>query len=1066
MIRLKFFLTVVGLLFSVSLFADTVKVSGKITDDSGVAIEGVTVFVKSNPTNGTSSLEDGYYSLSVNSGETLVFSFIGYVTKEITVTDKTVINVVLSEESIGLEELMVVGYGSQSKRTITSAITKVSGSELANQPINSVGDGLKGKVAGARIYTTNNTPGAEPTILIRGGSSIDGSNSPLILVDGIERDLSGINPNDIESMEVLKDAASSAIYGSRASNGVVLVTTKKGARNVGPQVTFEVSYALENAERNMSYLNSEEAITLMRKRLSQGPHPNYLTANNYAYSSGNTAESKYSTRKLADGEAVPAGYKKMEDPINPGEYLIFQDNNWVDETYKTALWQNYYIGITGGSENIKYLASIGYTDDEGVAIGTNFSRFSARANMDIQAFERLTIKAGVDFNQNKTNAYESQYKVITRGMMTPTTQKIYYDAGEWAGTPTPGYNASSPTPVFYSYYNDTDQKVNKLGLNGTLEYKIIDGLKFVGQASFFTSNATGDYFTRANIFNGSRPSSSNLTDEERQKLETYFSYNKTFNNKHSFSAVAGYSYQRYKYKYLNAAAKDAASDKIPTLNAGPTKTDATTTMNEEVMIGYFGRFMYDYQKKYMIMFTFREDGSSKFASGNKWGFFPGASAGWVISEEKFFNVKAINNLKLRVSYGQTGNNYVGYYDALGKYAIGTKYNGEASVVPSTMPNKGLTWETSTQLDAGFDMGLWENRVQITADYFRKVTDNLITSKVLPNTSGFGSILTNLGKVRFAGFDIDITTQNISHKNFSWSTKLVWSYVENKVLKLPDNGRDKNRIGGYTVKMADGSTIEFGGTAEGEPLGRFYGYKTDYIITTQEQANNARYDSQSRGWDWTKKNYVTGDKNSSIGKKAIGDYEWMDLNGDGIINGSDMYYLGNTLPKHTGGLGNTFTYKNLTLNIYLDWALGHSISNNLLQRQMCNFFGNNTSLPTEIKKAWDPESGQNVADAKYARFGGNDSDELNKNYRPNSNVFTTKGDYLCIRDVSLQYLLKCPGLKKAKIENIAFTLSGSNLHYFTKVIGMSPETGTSNAYSSSFYTYPPIKRFSLGVKVTF
>ena len=1054
-----------ALLFSVSVSAQTQEITGKVTDVSGQPLQGVTVFLKGTSTY-TVSNNDGTYSITANPSQIITFTAIGFVSSEVAVANQKVINITLEEEVFNVEELLVIGYGSQSKRTVTSSIAKVSGDEIRNSTVTSATDALKGRVAGARIFSSNNTPGAEPTILIRGGSSISGNNDPLILVDGIERDLSGINPNDIESMEVLKDAASSAIYGSRASNGVLLVTTKKGNNNSAPRITFEADVAVESTERNMEYLGSEEAITLMRKRLIQGPHPNYAYANNYAYSSGNLTSSKYSLRTLMPGESIPAGYLSMDDPINPGTTLIFQDNSWINESFRTAIWQNYYVGIDGGTETIKYLASVGYTDDGGVAVGTNFDRLSARANLDVKISKKLTFKGGFDFNKMNTNYYASQYQVITRGLMTPTTQKLYYDEGQYAGTPTPGYNASSPTPVFYAYYNDNAQKESKVGVNGILEYNIVEGLKAVAQVSLFNQYQTGDTFMRANIFNGTRPSSSTLINNERQKVEVYASYNKSV-KEHSFSVLAGYSYQRYDYKYLRAAASDAASDKIPTLNAGPTKTDATTIKNAEVMIGYFGRFTYDYKKKYLLMLTFREDGSSKFVQGQQWGFFPGASAGWVISEEDFFkSLKAVNNLKIRASYGQTGNNYVGYYDALGRYAISTMYQGEASIVPSTMPNKGLTWESSTQLDLGFDLGMFNNRVQVTADYFNKVTDNLITSKVLPNTSGFSSILTNLGKVRFYGFDLEINTRNVVTNDFSWSSKLVMSHVKNIVLELPDNGRDRNRIGGYSVTMADGSKLEFGGTAEGEPLGRFYGYMTDYIIATQEQADNALYDSQSRGWDWTKKNYVTGKSGTSIGKKAIGDYEWKDLNGDGIINGSDMYLLGNTIPTFTGGFGNTLTYKNFSLYIFMDWAVGHSISNNLLQRQMCNFFANNTSLPTEIRKAWDPESGQDVSEATYARFGGNDSDDLNKNFRPASNVFTTRGDYLCLRDVTLSYILSNSALKKAMIENITFTLSGNNLHYFTSVIGMSPETGTSNAYSTGFYTYPPIRRISFGLKVTF
>lgn len=1047
------------LLFAGILSAQTKQISGIVTDQKGEPVIGAAVIVKGSLTGMATDL-DGKYTISAEKGATLEFSYVGYEPHSVIVGNINQINISLKDLAVGLEEVLVVGYGTQSKKTVTTAISRVSGDALLNKPINSVADGLKGKIAGAQVYSTNNSPGAEPTIRIRGGSSIDRSNDPLILVDGVERDLAGINPNDIASIEILKDAASAAIYGSRASNGVVLVTTRRGSLNTAPTITFEASWAIENTERMMEYLGSEEALTLMRPRLLQSPHPNYATANNYAYSSGNTSTSIYSTRYLNEGEVVPNGYKSMVDPVDPSKKLIFMDNDWAKESFRTALWQNYYVGVNGGSEKIRYTGSVGYMNDGGVAVGTNFSRFTARSNADVQLSKRLKFTGGFDFNQTLTNEYPSQYQVLTRGMMTPTTQRLYYEDGDWAGTPTPGYNSSSPTPVFYAFCNDNDQKMNKLGLNGGLDLDIIDGLKANLQTSLFTSTGTGDYFSRANIRNGSRPSSSSLTDTQRQKLETYFSYNKTWNEAHYLSAMAGYSYQKYKYKYLNAAAQDASSDKIPTLNAGPTKTEATTTMNEEVLIGYFGRFMYDYKKKYMLMFTFREDASSRFAKDNQWGFFPGVSAGWIISDESFMEkAKSISNLKLRVSYGQTGNNSIGYYDALGLYAIGTKYEGESTIVPSAMPNRGLTWESSTQLDLGFDLGLFDNRIQLAGDYFNKLTDNLITTKILPNTSGFGSILTNIGQVRFYGFDLELTTRNIQTKNFSWESKIIWSYVKNQVEKLPDNGREGNRIGGYSVKMTDGSTQEFGGIAEGEPLGRFYGYKTDYIISTPEQANKALYDENSRGWDWQTKS------SKGTGKKAVGDYEWKDLNGDARINGNDMFYLGTTMPHSTGGLNNTFAYKNFSLSIYFDWALGHSVSNNVLQRQMCNFFGNNTSLPKNVLECWDPEAGQEVKDAQYARFGGNDSDDLNKNFRPNSNVFTTKGNYLCLRDVTFLYTIPTTLTSRLGIQGLAFTVSGNNLHYFTSVVGISPETGTSDAYSSNYYSYPPIRKISFGLKLT-
>ena len=510
-----------------------------------------------------------------------------------------------------------------------------------------------------------------------------------------------------------------------------------------------------------------------------------------------------------------------------------------------------------------------------------------------------------------------------------------------------------------------------MGLVGSLDWEVLKGWHAVGTASLFTQNSHGDTFMRANPMNGTRKATTNMTDEQRKKLEFYTSYTRTFADKHSISAMVGYSYQQYLYKYVYAATTGHSSDKIPTLNGGSVYSDATSTKQEDVNIGYFGRLNYDYLKRYMLTATFREDGSSRFAKGNQWGFFPGLSVGWVMSDEPFMqNIGFISNLKWRGSYGQTGNNSIGYYDALGLYAITTSYDQSAATVSSAMPNKALEWETSTQLDLGFDLGLFKNRIILGIDYFNKITDNLITSKVLPNTSGYGSILTNLGKVRFRGFDAEITTRNIVKKDFTWESKFTITYVKNKVLKLPENGRDKNRQGGYSVKMQDARPKN----SEVLPRVNRWGVSMDIRKTLSLQlpsrlpmpvmTPHPKVGTGPRNRNWVSE------------KKTIGDYEWKDLNGDDIINSNDMFLLGNTIPHTTGGLNNTFTYKGFTLNVYLDFALGHSISNGYLQRQMCNFMNGNTSLPAEILKCWNV--GDDPSKAKYARFSGNDSDELNKN----------------------------------------------------------------------------------------
>lgn len=1032
--------------------AQETTISGTVRDSDGLTLPGVSIVVK-NGNSGTITDWDGNFHISVTKGTTLVFSFVGYASQEITVGNESVLNIVLSASTVGLDEVVVVGYGTQSRRTITSAITKVSGDVLKNVPVSTVGDALKGKIAGARLYSNNNAPGSDATIRIRGGSSINKSNDPLILVDGIERTFSGINPNDIESIEVLKDAASTAIYGSRASNGVVLITTKKGSANSAPRITFEANVALQQAETLYDFMNAEDYLRTVRPAVSVGPNAKYNWMDGYSASSGNTESSIYSTRYLRDGESVPAGYRSMPDPLDPSKTLIFQDNNFQDEIYRNALWQNYYVGVNGGNETVKYSVSAGYTDDGGVALATDYSRLNLRNNLDIKISEKLSLVAGFDYAKTNSSEYPNQMNVISRGLATPPTQKKYNEDG----TPTKGYNATSPNPLWYQYYNDQSKEEKYLAAFGKLTYRVFDGLKADLQLSTYNTHYRSDSFEKANEFSGLRTTTAEYGELTRNKLEAYVTYSKTIRD-HSFSAMVGYSYQKDKNQEMSATVTGASSDKVPTLTAGPNKKDAKSDFTDDVTIGYFGRISYDFRKKYLFSATFREDASSRFASGNQWGFFPGASVGWVMSEEPFMKtLPVINALKWRLSYGQTGNNAIELYDAYGKYSTDAKYNGVAGIVPATMPNLGLTWEVSTQLDAGFDLSLWNSRLNISADYFDKRTDNLLFSKELPNTSGFSNVQTNIGKVKFYGFDIEINSTHIETKDFTWSSTFTWSFVKNKVLKLPDNGRDRNRIGGIT--LADGTA--FGGTAEGEPLYRYYGYMVDHILETQDQADHAMYDDKAKG-------YRHSDGQSIAGRKEIGDYEWRNRPGsqtkDGkdYIDSQDQFLLGYTVPHSTGGLSNNFTWKNFSLNIFLDWALGHSINNNSEMRYFMNTFANNYTLINAVKQCWK----QPGDDTKYARFTANDPDDGNSNFNRTSDVFNYKGDYLCIREISLQYNVPTTKLQKLGIYNLAITLAGNNLHYFTAVKGVSPEIGASTTYSRDYYNYPPIRKYSMGLKVTF
>ena len=1058
-----------GLKAETTEMLQTSKITGVVTDDFGEPIIGVTVRVK-NAQNGAVTDVNGRYSVNAPKNATLVFSFIGYRTQEVAVKGRTTVNVTLKEDSQMLEETVVIGYGAVPKRDLTGSVSSLKSEDLLKTNPVSVNQGLQGKMAGVNVSQSDGAPGAGINIQIRGANSFTTSTEPLYVVDGMpysmgegrttdygmkqsNNPLSTISPQDILSIEVLKDAASTAIYGSRASNGVILITTKKGSANQAPRITFEANLALQQAETLYNFMNAEDYINTVRPAVALGPKSHYNFMDGYSASSGNTESSIYSTRYLKEGESIPAGYKSMPDPLDPTKTLIFQDNNFQDEIYKNALWQNYYVGIDGGSESVRYSASAGYTDDGGVALATGYSRLSMRNNLDVKINSKLSFAMGFDYSKTNSSEYPNQMNVISRGLATPPTQKKYNEDG----TPTKGYNATSPNPLWYQYYNDQSKEEKRMSAFGRLTYHIIEGLKADVQMSTYNHHWRSDSFEKANEFSGLRTTTAQFGELNRNKLEAYGTYNKTIKD-HSFSVMAGYSYQKDKNQSMEATVTGASSDKVPTLTAGPNKKDAKSDFTEDVTIGYFGRLSYDFQKKYLFSATFREDASSRFATGNQWGFFPGASVGWVMSDESFMqNIKPIDNLKWRISYGQTGNNAIGLYDAYGKYSTNAKYDGVAGIIPSTMPNLGLTWEVSTQLDAGFDLSMFNNRLNISADYFDKRTDNLLFSKELPNTSGFDNVQTNIGKVKFYGFDIEISSTNIETKDFIWTSKFTWSYVKNKVLKLPDNGRDKNRIGGIT--LADGTA--FGGTAEGEPLYRYYGYVVDHIIETQEQADNAMYDSSAKG-------YRPSDGKNIAGRKEIGDYEWKNREGsqtkDGkdYIDSQDQFLLGYTVPHSTGGLNNNFTYKNFTLNIFVDWALGHSINNNSEMRYFMNTFANNYTLIDEVKQCWK-QPGDNT---KYARFTANDPDDGNANFSRTSNVFNYKGDYLCIREISLQYNVPTNKLTKLGIQNLAITLAGNNLHYFTAVKGVSPEVGASTTYNKDYYNYPPIRKYSVGVKVTF
>ena len=831
-------------------------------------------------------------------------------------------------------------------------------------------------------------------------------------------------------------------------------------------------------------MNGGDYLRTMRTMLNEYP-------STYAYGSGiltgaNSAgigngDNSVWTPKFVDTPAdVPAGWKVMVDPIDHSKLIAYQDNDQQKQWFDDSYWMNYYVGVNGGNDKVQYAASAGYTKDGGIGINTDFSRFTFHGNTSFKILRNLKATTVFDYSETKGNTLPSSgiatyWTTVGRGMFMPATHRDYLDDG----TPAQGTNNTTISAAWFDRYYTSNYTARRMTANFNLEWEIVDGLRAVMQVANHNYYRIDNQRLAGNAISNQRRTYEKWGQTNRFSTQGYLNYRKTFAQDHTIEGTVGFDYMKNTVNGLSLTVTGADSDKVPTLAAGTDATGWADTNTNEALSSYFGRLNYDYRKKYLFMFTFRADGSSKFAEGNRWGYFPAASAGWVVSEEKFWNVRNFNSFKIRASYGLTGNNYIGLYDAYGGFGATSIYNGASAILPTALPNMRLKWETTHQLDIGVDMGFFNDRIRLMADYYNKKTTDLLFSVTLPDTSGYGSARQNVGSVRFYGAEVELSTVNIQSKNFTWTTDFTYSFNMNKVLSLPDeyrykdvDGKDAWRIGGYTMSETG---FRFGGTAVGERMGRIYGYKTAYIIETEAQADAALYDVNSHG-------IRRSDGRSIAGRKDIGDYEWLNRAGsartaDGSeqINDEDMFLLGYVTPHSTGGMNNTFKYRNLSLSVYVDYALGHSVYNYMYTRGLQTSMGNcNWNLIYDANDCWQ-KPGDNT---KLARLSANDADGGNKNYSRISDINVQKGDYLCLRDVTLSYSFPKRWIGKLGLGNLTVSVSGNTLVYWTKVKGVSPESAVAssgsstgmysavNTSSADYNIYPPTRKVMFSLKATF
>jgi len=1052
-----------------------ITVKGIVQDQNGEPLPGATIQVKGIQ-EGTLADSDGRFTIQVPSDAVLVVSFMSMNTVEISVQGKTELIITLKDTSVELSEVVAIGYGSQSRVTVTNSISKVGEEEFKHAPGQNPLLQLQGKVAGMSLQVTSGQPGTAPQVFIRGGtSSSPEGDTPLIIVDGIVsqgmRSIQDMNPDDVESIQVLKDAASTAIYGAKAANGIIIVKTKSGSQGK-PVVNIRYTHGIENRPKRLALLNAREYVYLSRyntQKFNETDPEKFLTgswgmATNNPRNSENTLEfldvylEKYGQAYVHD-LLSNQGWETMKDPVT-GRQLIFQNNDFQEATFRTGQKKEIDVEVSGGSDKSTFYLGLGYTDQDGTLRGTNYKNYSVLLNNSFKVSDTWTVNSKATLQVHNADGPGNTQNTISRGILMPPTYRMYYEDG----TPAPGEGIGSFRSRIHELYYKTkynDTEVYRTTFQVGAEWKILPSLTFSPTAYYFSAEGIENYFEADNVTTGTttRPASAKHNFDRHLQGDAVLTFAESFNKKHNVNAVAGTSYNHdYSYR-MSGSGSGALTDQIRTLNATADSTQrVSTTKSNEAMLSFFGRVTYDFDKKYIISASLRADGSSRFAEDKQWGYFPGVSAGWNIHRESFFMPmeKIVSRLKLRSSWGMTGNNNISLFDSRGQYQIvSAAYEGEVAVLNNRLKNRDLVWETTTSFDVGLDIGLFHDRVNILVDYYNKLTDDRLFDQPLWNSTGFSSVKSNYGSIRNTGIEIELNTTPIKLKNFTWDLAMTFSYNRSKVEKLPANEEDKNRVGGnFVYDHNSGQVIKVGGIAEGERFGGRWAFNHIGIYQTDEEAALA-----------------PTDPNAKSRVKRAGDSKFEDRNGDGILDSKDMVFMGYIRPDRMGGIINTFRYKTLSLRVVMDWAMGHVIDNGFKANMMGSSRNNNNALKEALTNTWlQPNDGakypkytvQSDYDYNYRNHFRWDNQIGNSNGGSNNSLYYGKGDFLAFREISLSYLISTKWVKSMKLNSIEVFAGAYNLGYLTRYDGMTPEIYDGDDYG----TYPRPRQYNFGVKVSF
>lgn len=1026
-------------------------IKGKITDASGQPVPGVNI-VEKGTTNGVQSDFDGNFSLNVKSDNaTLVVTYIGFKTKEVLLNGQTNVSIKIEEDSAKLDEVVVVGYGSVKKKDLTGSVVSIGSDKLEGRSNSNVLQSLAGQATGVQITQSQGAPGLAPTIKVRGASSINAGTTPLYVIDGIPLEdnttnstdtgissasnlsfnrnpLNSINPNDIESIDILKDASSAAIYGSRGANGVVIITTKQGkAGKTKINATFETGFSHVNRKTDLMNASEFIAYNTAARNNSWGT---IVAANPSAIRGNNTI--------------VPV---EFSDPAWIAR--IGNGTDWQDVAFRTAHNSNFQLSASGGNEKTQFMVSMGYLDSEGVVDSNTYDRINLRSNLKHKFNDNVRMGMNIGLNRTKEAPYGTGGKsdVVSLALQSDPFFPLYVETGSLGfKDPASIWNTFSKYgfqlwhPYALTREAITKKITNVATITSFLEWDIIKDLTIKTSASSNIENTVHNFYWNAGQnwgYSGWVPAQADFKTLQSNNWisETTLTYNKTFKEDHSLNLLAGYSAQEQRLDNSNMTAGSFSNDLVHTLNAGVVNSGSTFS-EEWSLVSYLARANYSYKGKYLASAAIRADGSSRFGNNNRWGYFPSGSLAWRISEEDFLkDVYWVSNLKLRLSYGATGNNQIPNYGSIGVLGYSSYVSSgtvNQGIYTSNFADKNLKWEKTGQTNFGVDLSAFNGRVKFTGDIYYSKTKDLLLNVPIPILSGFSSTLTNIGELENRGFEINLSTQNID-RDFKWSTDFNIFANRNKVLKLGVNDAPIDiNVSSMTSR-----------TAVGQPIGMYYGYVVDGVIMSQAELDSKAYPV------WP-------------GSEA-GDPRVRDVNKDGKIDSNDRTYLGNNQADFQWGLTNNFSYAGFELSVLLRGSQGGEILNHNARYLKSGVGGGNRNMYAIVNNYWKSDADPGNGKIPKPRMLPTTVHDFGSSY------WVENGSFVRIQNIRLGYNLPKTFVEKMKLSNVKFYVNMENVHVFSKYLGFDPEGSTYQSgvmVGFDYGAYPNPFTATAGVNISF